>query len=109
MKNLLLISLLLASTAQGATLTWNLPTERVNGMPLDPEEITEIAIYRNGELYTTYDAATSSEAVEDVCEQGVAWALTVSASSAPSVATASVAQSVDEVGCIPKPATDFGF
>jgi|AntRauTorcE11898_2_1112593.scaffolds.fasta_scaffold27459_3 hypothetical protein len=55
MKRLILTALLFSTTAMAETLTWNPPTERADGTPLDP--MTEIAEYRLvcGEVVTSID------------------------------------------------------
>jgi len=102
MKNLLLISLLMASTVQAATVTVDLPTNRKNGDTLDPSEITEIIIYRNGELYGSYDPETSSIAVEDTCQSGVVWTGHAIDNEVPGIISDPAPQPRDEVGCAPK-------
>lgn len=98
---------LLAVPAGASTLTWDLPTERVNGMSLEIEEIEKVSIYRNGELYQEVPATVTSLEVPEVCRDAQ-WTATVTAGFT-SAHSEAVVQPLDPVGCAPKPPTGLRF
>ena len=95
--------LLLSFSASADLLIWELPTERENGEPLYPGDITQVILHRNGQEFVRIDGEPTEHEIPSSCS-GAIWTAFVVAGET-SVESNPVIQAIQIVGCKPMPIT----
>lgn len=106
LKYLFAALLVLSASAEAATLSWTLPTTRVNGSALSAGELASVKIYKQGaaSAIATIPATQPTYTVPD-CASAIYSATVVDAGGLES-AQSGVASNIPlAVNCAPKPPT----